>query len=200
MPNIAIDIVLIPPPVVMALCIEWSRKLAPTGNPLIVLNETNVLPHVSLLMGCITGESISEARRALTSVAARHLPLRLDATGLRVLEGDNPVVALDIARTTGIQNLQEDIIRTFHPLTNHTATAADLFDPPPVSPSALTWINQFIKEQRGENFWPHITLGHGAPADQQPPFYFTATRIAVCHLGNHCTCRSVLAEAALYGT
>lgn len=45
-----------------------------------------------------------------------------------------------------------------------------------------------------EDFLPHITLGKGTLDAKAGETSFTASRLALCHLGNHCTCRKVLGE------
>ena len=44
---------------------------------------------------------------------------------------------------------------------------------------------------------PHITPGFGDLPEPIPidlPVRSEATRVAICHLGNHCTCRRVIAQ------
>ena len=50
-----------------------------------------------------------------------------------------------------------------------------------------------------ENCLPHITIGYGELSHFLFPEEFTASKLALCHLGNHCTCRRVLASFALPG-
>jgi len=42
---------------------------------------------------------------------------------------------------------------------------------------------------------PHISVGYGEITGLPSPIEFRATQLALCHLGNHCTCRKVLASA-----
>jgi hypothetical protein len=48
-----------------------------------------------------------------------------------------------------------------------------------------------------ENCLPHITIGYGQVDDFTFTAEFTASKLALCHLGIHCTCRKVLAAAEL---
>jgi hypothetical protein len=65
-----------------------------------------------------------------------------------------------------------------------------------VAPSTLEWIRTYPQKSSYENFRPHITLGYGqVPPGLSFPIPFTAARLALCHLGNHCTCREMLAAA-----
>ncbi len=64
----------------------------------------------------------------------------------------------------------------------------------------LIAIGLFETPPDGDKESPHITLGYG---QAKPPFSFpvafAAARLALCHLGNHCTCRKVLASCRLSG-
>ena len=197
MPRFAIDVVILPPEPVMDLALSWNQQLSGQGNQSIILNKTDTLPHISLLMGCVTGDQLPNASRILNEFAQLSRALSLSVPGLRTLEGSHPVVALDISLSTDLLEFQRAMVEAFRPWITQDAGDTDLFDPPPADPSVLTWINQFIPEQCGEKFWPHITLGHGRPLSAQKAFTFSGARLAICHLGHHCTCRHVLAEAIL---
>ena len=66
-----------------------------------------------------------------------------------------------------------------------------------VGESTLLWIKNYPAQSSYEKFFPHITLGYGEILFENLPIDFTVTKIALCHLGNHCTCRKVLAAAEL---
>ena len=48
-----------------------------------------------------------------------------------------------------------------------------------------------------ENFFPHITIGYGEINNFSFPIIFSVSKLALCHLGNHCTCRKILASTNL---
>jgi len=197
MSRYAIDVVILPPEPVMDLAVTWNKRLSHLEDQSILLNITDTLPHVSLLMGCLTTARLQEATAMLNKIARNRPSISLDITGLQFTDSSHPVAALDIALSDALAEFQYVIIDAFRPLITQDVQAADLFDPPPNSASAVEWINRFIPEQCYERFWPHITLGHGRPVEKQESLSFMATRIAICHLGNHCTCRKILAEAPL---
>lgn len=199
MARYAVDVVILPPEPVVDLCIAWNRQLTTLESQSIVLNTTDTLPHISLLMGCMTDAFLRKAAGILEQITCDRSSIPLNITGLQSTEGSHPVAALDIALSDELAEFQNTVIEAFRPVITQDAEEVDLFDPPPISASALEWINHFIPEQCYERFWPHITLGHGNPAGTQEPLVFRATRIAICHLGNHCTCRKILAEAQLMG-
>jgi len=193
----AIDVVILPPKPIMDLAITWNKRLSEIKDQSIVLDRALTLPHISLLMGCVSEDGLRKAMELLVRFTSQQSALELQITGLQFTEGSHPVAALDIKLTRSLAEFQERLIETLQPLVTHDAREIDLFDPPPISASVLEWINNFIRQQSGSQFWPHITLGHGRPDEQQPALGFMANRIGMCHLGNHCTCRKVLTEALL---
>jgi hypothetical protein len=195
----AIDVVILPPDPVADLSITWNKRLSEIQDQSIVLERIATMPHISLLMGCMSEAGLTKARPLMATLLNRHPAMPLHVMGLRFTGGSHPVAALDIRLSEPLARLQQDLIQTLKPVITQDAKETDLKDPPPIGASVLNWINGFVPEQCGDNFWPHITLGHGRPEETQDAFTFTATRIAICHLGNHCTCRSILWQGNLSG-
>ena len=189
--------VILPPKPIMDLAITWNKMLSVVKDQSIVLDKSLTLPHISLLMGCVSEDGLKKAMELLVRFTSQQSAIPLQITGLQFTAGSHPVAALDIALTRSLAEFQERLIETLRPVITHDARDTDLFDPPPIAASVLDWINNFIPQQSGSQFWPHITLGHGRPDEQQPAIEFVANRIAMCHMGNHCTCRRVLTEALL---
>ena len=183
----------------MDFVIELNKTLC-EKNPLnIVLNKINYLPHVSMAMGCLREDRLDEANKILQSIATQHQLPELHASHINTVKttSGNTIVTLDFELSPGLATLHESIVNAFKPLLTQDATEADLNDSPPINASSLEWINNFIPSSCFHNFWPHITLGFGEPPDSFQPFTFRASRLAICHLGNHCTCRRILKEALL---
>jgi hypothetical protein len=82
-----------------------------------------------------------------------------------------------------------------------------VLSPPMASESTLAWIKNYPEKSSFEKFFPHITIGYGEindysfgfPQGGVPPIEFAVSKLALCHLGNHCTCRKILASAELKG-
>ena len=199
MSRYAVDIVILPPEPVMDLAIKWNNQLSIAHKQSIVLNKKDKFPHISLLMGCMSVPSLEKTVAILKEVTRSRAPMSLYISGLQFAGDSHPVAALDIALSEELADFQRVLIDALRPHITQDANEGDLFDPPPISASDLAWINRFIPEQCYERFWPHITLGHGRSFEKQDPLTFRAIRIAVCHLGNHCTCREILTEAPLMG-
>lgn len=193
----AVDIVILPPRSVTELSIAWNRELARKTPQVIQLNATDTLPHVSLLMGCLRADHFTQAMQAFTKVMQQWHSFSVTVSGIKASDASHPVASLDITLSPSLMEFQRAIIGALGPWLSRDATIDDLADPPPIEAASVEWINQFVPDQCDERFWPHITLGHGLVNGDQPAFDFTVSRIAICHLGNHCTCRRILAEASL---
>jgi len=120
-----------------------------------------------------------------------------------------------IERTKTLQLLHEEIMQRLAPYFSYDVTADMIFSPPEAGESTLLWIKNYPDKSSFENFFPHITIGYGEISDysfgSRPswlgqaetgkagslPIKFTASKLALCHLGNHCTCRKIIASAEL---
>jgi hypothetical protein len=99
---------------------------------------------------------------------------------------------LDVDRTEELQALHEQVMQEMMPFFRYEVSEAMIHDEG-VSGTTLDWIQTYPQKAAYEHFRPHITIGCGqAPAGLSFPISFRVTRLALCHLGNHCTCRRVL--------
>ena len=199
MKKIAINVVILPPDPVMDLALEWNRMLCKSQQTNIALGKLQYLPHISIVMGCIRADQLEHANAILESIATQHRALDLKVHNIRTVstESGNKVITFDILLTQELAVLHESIVDAFRPLLTQDADDDAINDSPPISPGAVDWINHYIPDQCFDHFWPHITLGFGDPPDTFHPISFLASRLAICHLGNHCTCRTILAETFL---
>ena len=199
MKRFAINVVLLPPDPVMDLALEWNQVLCKSRSKNIVLNKKDYLPHISMAMGCLSANQLEHANTILQSMATQHHALELRVPHIRTVEtasGDS-VITFDIDLSPELTGLHESIVTAFRPLLTQDVTEADINDLPPIDTSSLEWINHYIPHHCFQHFWPHITLGFGAPPRNFKPCSFQASRLAICHLGNHCTCRKILGEVFL---
>ena len=198
MKRFAVDIVLLPPDPVMDFAIVWNQMLRKSGPPTIVLDKIQRLPHISLVMGCLNADKLDVARDILQSIASQHPTLELRVPQLKAEETSlGTVVSLDIEWSRQLADLHKSLVDSFKPLLTQDANEEDVNDPSPIANSSLAWINNYIPQHCYDHFWPHITLGFGEPSEILRPFSFKASRLAICHLGNYCTCTSILWETTL---
>ena len=200
MTKIAIDIVLLPNQEMISRAVEISkRQSAEYNNEKIVLDEKVCLPHISLAMGVIEEDNIPKANIVIKEIASSFQALELKADhyqGNRIPSGDI-VSEFTVANTPKLQSLHEVTMRKLKALLTHDASLEMVFSPPSAEEITLYWIRNYAKKSSFENFKPHITLGFGELKDIQTSINFTASTIAICHLGNYCTCQKILFSAKL---
>lgn len=198
MERLALDFVILPPQHVMDIAISINNRACKSSH--IVLDREKCFPHISLLMGCLGVAELKDVELILNRILAQQKALALNVTGIRTVRSSaGDIMTLDIETQDDLQLLHESLVEGLAAKLSRDAAQADVFDAP-VTPSTLEWINGFIPNSCFENFWPHITIGYAkedAVKEKFEPFTFTASKMAICHLGNHCTCRRILTEVGL---
>lgn len=201
MERIAVDVVLLPDELMMARVIELNRRLVGDCSTELVLNRRDRLPHISLAMGGAARADIAAIRTVLERLA-REIPVKLlQVTGIQSPDADardGSASVLEIARTDELQALHECVMTDMEPFFRYNVTEAMIHDKT-VAPLTLEWIRNYRRGASFQCFSPHITIGYGIVASELSfPIPFEVTRLALCHLGNHCTCRSILVSVALH--
>jgi 2'-5' RNA ligase len=198
--KIAIDVVLIPPDDVLQLAIDINKTFPNTATESYVLDLKTCIPHITLLMGLVTREQLSEVCHKLDSIAKKFSPLNLKIIGTHTsTRPDGKVLStLVIENTVELQKLHETTLDKMNSIFTYEGVQKEMFySPPPVKEIPLFWVKGFAETSVRENYKPHITLGVGEPKWAVSPVQFTASRLALCHLGNYCTCRDLLWSASL---
>lgn len=200
MNRIAIDVALLPETRVARLAIEANRKLAGGGR--IALDESTCLPHISLAMGCIEASQANSIGTTLSTVAndcpIDELTLTGIVTVLNAAGESNSLFA--VAKTVALQTLHERMMEAMEPYVSRDVTAEMICGDEEPAPGTLAWIRDYRKNAAFEAFFPHITIGYGTVTEPMTfPIRFAVPQLALCHLGNHCTCRRVLVSVRLPG-
>jgi hypothetical protein len=166
-------------------------------------------------MGCTDEKNIADIRKVLQTIAkgsrfagAKQYSLeQLSVIDIHVETNSagEKVSVLRIEKTEALQSLHEEVMRSLVPYLSYDVRADMVFSPPEAGESTVLWIKHYPEKASFENFFPHITIGYGELNDYSfgsreavsLPTKFTASKLALCHLGNHCTCRKILASAEL---
>jgi 2'-5' RNA ligase len=195
MAKIAVDVVLLPSEAIINRAIEVNKRLLKQDAGQIILNKEHCLPHISLAMGCMDERHITEIENILKSIADKNNPGRLSIVGINI--GTNSlgekVSSFEVKKTERLQSLHEEVMRRIKPYFSYNVTAEMVLSPPTAGESTLLWIKYYPEKSAFDNFFPHVTLGYGQIDDFSFATEFTASKLALCHLGNHCTCRKILA-------
>jgi hypothetical protein len=188
MAKIAIDIVLLPPEEIMDQAIEINKKLK--DDP-IKLNKINCLPHISLCMGLMNENDFEKIKNIILEISKDFFKLNL-----KINKICNQSISFKISYNQNLQKLHEKIMLKLFPYLTYDAKIENCFSPPKVNEKTLFWINNY-KKTSFENFDPHITLGINDFEEKDLKINLFASKLAICHLGNYCTCRKILYEVNL---
>lgn len=199
MTKIAVDVVLLPSHEAAGQAIEANKRLLKQYADRIILDEKNCLPHISLAMGCMEQKDIPDIKKILQIIAGKYEPGPLNIAGISI--GTNAlgekVSSFEVKKTERLQSLHEEVMRRTAPYFSYDVTEEMVLSPPKAGESTLLWIKNYPDNSAFENFFPHITIGYGQLDEFPFTAEFTASKLALCHLGNHCTCREVLAAVEL---
>ena len=207
--GIAIDLVLLPDPRTMQMAIDANREIT-GGQWKIVLSLDTCLPHITLAMGAILAEAIGSLNLDVHTYFAKIPPLDLMISRIasEVIPTGETISEYQIARSPEILNLHQTAFSLLKEYALTSVRLTMLYQEPKPEKITLSWIRNWLHDYHKQpylppraseaQFHPHITLGVGEyKKSLEHPIAFTADRIAICQLGNYCTCRKILAETKL---
>jgi 2'-5' RNA ligase len=190
MNKFAVDLVFLLPDEVLNKAWEINQYL---DTAKIDFAQKDIYPHLSLMMGVLAEEDLDHAISILRQTGKKYSSIPLTIHKI-VNKG---VVSFEIKKNSALKDLHENLIQDFEPILSFDATVEMFYKPEQVKENAVDYVNEFVKKYSRENFWPHITLGFGSQVEDSLHIPFIADRLALCHLGKHCTCRNILAETHL---
>jgi 2'-5' RNA ligase len=196
---LAVDVVMLPEGRVADKAIELNGRLVGRFGAEIVLGKERCLPHISLAMGCIEEGDIGAAAEALQEIGGTAEIGVLEITGaaVNVNSRGEKVSALEVVRSEGLMRLHTEIMERMGHFFKGEARPEYIAGAGDVAETTLEWINSYREKASFERFRPHITLGYGGLEEEAFGGKFRAERLALCHLGNHCTCVKVLWETTI---
>ena len=176
--------------------IAANARLVEKFHSEIMLAHNGCLPHISLAMGCIDSEKIPALSQILEPLV-KIAPKRLKSERILKSPGSAGVISsVQIRRSAVLQNLHEKICDAVKSFFTFDVTQ-DMFVTGLAGRSALQWVKNYLVESAYENFSPHITIGFGDLGHCELPPDFAVSRLAVCHLADHCTCAKILSSAEI---
>jgi hypothetical protein len=202
------DVVLLPPMEVTATSVRVSQQLEPLGH-FVLRDDTTAIPHVSLYMITLEVQGLEEAVRRLACIGTSSAPVPLAAT--RYAQMPDGFVEVQYEVTPALAQLQRRLLDAINPL-------RDGF--PEMTPSGVAMLEAMRRaggEERsnyerwgypecGSEFRPHISFTRlrapQCPVDftRLPPaeeFSTLSFRLALCSMGLHGTCTSVVTQVEL---
>ena len=195
----AVDVVLLPEEAMTDRVIRLNRQLVEKFGSEIVLGKTDCLPHISLAMGCADEKDITAMGQILKTIARENPLGDLRVPGIVTTTNSvgESVTAFEVERTKQLQMLHENVMTGLSQYLTYDVTKDMICSDAEVAESTLLWIKNYPEKSSFANFTPHITLGYGQINQAVFPIKFAASQLALCHLGNHCTCRQILVSVRL---
>ncbi len=196
----AVDVVLLPDEVMTDRAIEVSAELVEKFGKEIVLNKENCLPHISLAMGCVDEKNIGAIEKVLNGIAKEYSSADLRVIGIEttVNSAGEKVSVFEVEKTRQLQSLHEKVMEKLAPYLSYDVSGEMIYGGW-AEESSLLWIKKYREGSSFANFQPHITIGYGEIENGPFPIKFAASKLTLCHLGNHCTCRKILASIKFEG-
>jgi len=190
----AVDVVLLPDEAMTDSAIEANAELVRRFGRKIVLNKEDCLPHISLAMGCIDEKDIAAVENVLEEIAGKSSLEDLKVVGIKTATNSvgEKVSAFEVERTKKLQSLHEEVMEKVSPYLSYNVTADMIYGNEEIAETTLLWIKNYREKSSFANFSPHITIGYGEIKTGPFPVKFSPSNLALCHLGNHCTCRKIL--------
>jgi len=199
MSKIAVDVVLLPSDEMMDKAIRANAELVEKFGSEIALSKDNCLPHISLAMGCINERDMLSIEKVLRLIAGENPLENLAISDIRTSTNSRGeiVSVFEIEKTKELQLLHEKVMKKLEPFFSYDISEEMIYDDE-ATENTLLWIRKYPEKASFENFLPHITIGYGRIENVPSfPIEFAASMLAVCHLGNHCTCRKILVSIDL---
>jgi 2'-5' RNA ligase len=175
--------------------IAANARLVEKYDSQIVLGKDNCLPHVSLAMGCINEQDVQPIAQVLGTIAGECPIGELTVTGIAATLNakGQQVSSFILAQTVELRSLHENVMNRMQTYFSYDVTPEMIHGNEPVADSTLAWIATFREKSSFGAFFPHLTIGYGSVTEPTVfPIRMKASKLALCHLGNHCTCRKVL--------
>jgi 2'-5' RNA ligase len=201
MSRIAVDVVLLPDEEMTDRVAGINAELVKQGNTEIVLSKECCLPHISIAMGCIDEADISKIEKMLAELVRQRPIQKLVVYGVftSINKNGDKVSVYIVEKTEQLQKLHEEVMNRMAKYTTYEAKKEMIYGYPEetVAEGTLLWINNYREKASSANFLPHITVGYGVIPTPEAPIEFGVSSLALCHLGNHCTCRRILTSVDL---
>lgn len=186
----AVDVVIVPPREVTEKAVDLSAKLHGSS---FVLSKDDRVPHITLMMGY--ADDVSKTAVQVESIIKNGAPINVCATGIKTSKGATSVTIEKSQVLNMLHYRLMDGVNLRNSLMLPNAYfAGDLG----IGDSTLDWLSSFVHAHARRNFEPHLTLGDGRlderDVDLEFPVNFLASNISMFHLGDHNTCRKLLAS------
>ena len=191
----AVDIVVLPTEDIIDMAVAINQHLE---QDKISLNKKDCVPHVSIAMGCVKEENLRHVCNVIKDISRNFPRIRLKVEGIvATCFDDKKVQWLKVSLTDHLRKLHEEVMKRVRRYFCYDAKRNMFIGD--VDKATVEWVKNYAKSSSFDKFSPHITLGFGELKMGQNQVSFNAEKIALFQLGNHCTCKKLLASYKFRG-
>jgi hypothetical protein len=153
------------------------------------LDDTHV-PHITIVQLFVRAHHLEELSDVVGTAVQTVEPLELRTASI---DHGRTATTLQVALTPQLERLHRGLMDDLRPFeAGPGTTEAFVVDGELPREADLAWVGQFRTHAAYDLFEPHVTLGVGGPIEPPPATSFTATEVAIYHLGRFCTCRRLV--------
>ncbi|MBT30752.1 MAG: hypothetical protein CMO01_13920 [Thalassobius sp.] len=195
----AIDVVLLPAENISNESIAINQQLDNGSGMQQIPLGTKCLPHISLAMGGLKDEDTDSFFKEVAAITSQFSALNLNYTAIECHPNDKgeAISGIAIEENVELQKLHEILVCKLESFLKNEVNQEHFHGDETTNTSSVNWVNEYITKHSFKQFSPHITLGTGIFSGNFTPQNSLTNRLAVCHLGNYCTCREILFEVEL---
>lgn len=184
---LAVDVAILLPPEIAGLAIAVSAGLPADESQGLRLDDTH-LPHLTLAQAFVDQRDMDRTIEEIGRLLEGRAGLTMRSRGAA---RSSSSVSLEIERSRPLEALHADVMAVLKNVERPDGDAKAFFAAD-ARERDVKWVAGFRTQSSFDRFWPHVTLGHAEQPPQTPATVFTATDVAVCHLGRFCSCRQAL--------
>lgn len=200
MKKIAIDAALLLPEKINKICIELNRKK--DADAYSDLGKKNNHPHITLAMGVVDEKELPKVESKLKDISKEFSSLKLEIVGLyfQMNPEKKKSYGFTIKQTSELKELHRRVMKELLPVLSYDVRNEMFFldSDEKFYETSKFWVENYAKKHSSPNkYHPHISLKCRNASYTKFPIKFSASKIAVCQLGNYCTCRKIFISSVL---
>ncbi len=196
MTKIAVDVALLLPEKINKICIGINKHK--NADAFFRLNEKDSFPHITLAMGVIDERDLPKAEERLSKIAEKFssLDLEIEIIDFTIMPQpeNKKSYQFTLKLTQELKALHAMIMKELLPLFSYDVKLYMFYkDDETLHEVSMFWVKNYAKNhQTSEDFKAHISLKCRSAQFNKFPIKFSASKLALCHLGDYCTCRKIL--------
>ncbi len=193
MAKIAVDIALLLPESINQICVKINQRS--DSEAYSDLSKKNNHPHITLAMAVIDEKDVDKVIRKLKNIASKFSKLSLEVYLLDYIINpqNKKSYAFQVKLTKELKRLHNTLLKEISSTSFVDSNMFFLDADEKFAEASKIWVKNYGKIHSDlESYHPHISLKCSKAKYNALPIKFFASTVALCNLGNYCTCRTIL--------